>query len=212
MPLPVFLALAGAVVGGINARNQAKAAYLSQQVNFDYQQFQEGIDADAQARQYAYLESARVARNQYIARAANQNRAIAEFQTAEQHAHQTKNLVNASRYKRSQLRAHLSSKTAQGSSIRQHMVSSQKEFADRVGVLALEKDRTMQNILQQQENALAQRDFSYQEQGWHMPGIGPMKPGSGAMWGGMTSGASTGLQLGAGIDTYMMKGKPNAEG
>ena len=208
----VWMAAAGMGIGIISgmmqadaAEDQAKAQAAAQyQAELDQQNaanFRGIMSTYQQNRGITQKNAARRFRNMVIAKNANAQRAFAELTLAKNQNKQFGNVANTYKHTMAGINSNLSGRgMSRGGTAR--AIKNMMKGRNANEVIAIAENGRLQEkaILNQQQAALAQRDFGRDEAALFIPGAGPTNQyaGSGvSMMGSILSGAAQGLQMGS---------------
>ena len=210
--MAIELGLAGmglGIVSGImqadaaedQARAQAAAQYQAELDQQNAANFRGVMSTYQQNRAIAQKNAARRFRNMVIAKNANAQRAFAELTLARNQNKQFGNVANTYKHTMAGINSNLSGRgMSRGGTAK--AIKNMMRGRNANEIIAIAENGRLQEkaILNQQQAALAQRDFSRDEAALFIPGAGPtyQYAGSGvSMMGSILSGAAQGLQMGA---------------
>jgi len=207
-----YMAVAGmglGIVSGImqadaaedQARAQAAAQYQAEIDQQNAANFRGVMSTYQQNRGIAQKNAARRFRNMVIAKNANAQRAYAELSLAKNKNTQLSNVSNTYKYTMAGIDSNLSGRGfSRGGTAK--AIKNMMRGRNANEIISIAENARLQEkaIINQQQSALAQRDFSRDEASLFIPGAAPtyQYAGSGtSMFGSILSGAAQGIQMGS---------------
>jgi len=200
---------ASAIMGGMQASNEAKA----QQAQQEWAEFQQKMQVQKQNRAIAKKNAQQWQQNKFIAQAANKSRAEQDYYLRLNYNNETGEFSRNMTATNDRLLGYLNGKNIRGQTAKQLL----RQSLESAKTAMVTKRQTYENALRsserQQESALSQRNFGYNDQIQYMPGmqmpdqtksIMTTAIGQGILSGGMAAyGASQTNQFRAEQSAYM---------
>ena len=211
----VYGAIAGAGIGIVSGIMQARAAEEQAQAQADAQFYAEQqqqnnanfrgvMSTYQQNRAIAQKNAMRLYRNRLIEQNANSQRAYAEMALKKTTNTQFGNIANTYKHTMAGINSNLSGKGfSRGGTAKAIKNMMRGRNAGEIVALAENARQQEKSIINQQQQALSQRDFTRDDAAVFIPGSGPVSQyaGSGvSMLGSIMSGAAQGIQMGSALD------------
>lgn len=191
--------LAGGIMGGMQKAQDQQAQYMYQSQETMKQNFLGQLQHDRQTEELAQANVNRRLKDEAIAKAALETRFNSSWKNMSMMRDKRLNVTEQSRAARATLESQLTGKVGSGSGTAARL-RAQAGAAERrkLSQLNKEENQIQQNILQQYENAIAQRDLgiSDSQASAFIPGSTGIKPSKA---GAITEGIFGGLQSGLGM-------------